>query len=372
MSIRIERITGTPVRVPVSPQLISCPPFEHEPLNRGADGGFTGPFFADVPLLALKVEGGGATPGWCTSMRTVEQDMLAEAAGRLIGKPVNEITPQWALSEHREMRGLQTAAMDFRGRVEGKPLHALLGPLVRDRVAVAQWSGFHTPQGAAAVAQRASDRGIRALKVKANEQTDGSAIARAVVAACGRDFELCIDPNGRWTRQQVFDHARAMGEAGTRMYLEDPAYLSINENVTLFSRVRRETNCHIAKTVIGPDDMATYAGGDAVDVFNLQGIWAQVLTGAAEAHRLGVPFWAGSSIESGLNDMERIHLAATQPAASFPFELAASQVREHNLLTAPIAMENGFAIVPDTPGLGVDVDLDALERYRVGDPIVFA
>ena len=37
----------------------------------------------------------------------------------------------------------------------------------------------------------------------------------------------------------------------------------------------------------------------------------------------------------------------------------------HQLLQEPLKIENGQMIIPNKPGLGADLDLDAVERYRV-------
>jgi len=39
---------------------------------------------------------------------------------------------------------------------------------------------------------------------------------------------------------------------------------------------------------------------------------------------------------------------------------------EHSLLAEPLVVVEGHAKVPEKPGLGVGLDMDAVERYRVG------
>ena len=40
-------------------------------------------------------------------------------------------------------------------------------------------------------------------------------------------------------------------------------------------------------------------------------------------------------------------------------------IYESQLLAEPIEIRGGFQAVPDGPGLGVEIDMDAVERYRV-------
>jgi L-alanine-DL-glutamate epimerase-like enolase superfamily enzyme len=39
---------------------------------------------------------------------------------------------------------------------------------------------------------------------------------------------------------------------------------------------------------------------------------------------------------------------------------------EHSLLAEPLIIKDGLAKVPEKPGLGIALDMDAVERYRVG------
>src|SRR5690606_10290494 len=107
-----------------------------------------------------------------------------------------------------------------------------------------------------------------------------------------------------------------------------------------------------------------------IDALNLVGTWPQLLAASAEAAASGVPYWAGSAVTTGIGDLATLHFALTQEAFSFGAEIAASQVREHDLLASRIPTRAGHAVVPEGPGLGVEIDLEALERYRVGDPVV--
>jgi O-succinylbenzoate synthase len=46
--------------------------------------------------------------------------------------------------------------------------------------------------------------------------------------------------------------------------------------------------------------------------------------------------------------------------------LATASLLERDLLTAPLVPVNGALAIPSGPGLGVEVDMAALERYSIG------
>jgi len=75
--------------------------------------------------------------------------------------------------------------------------------------------------------------------------------------------------------------------------------------------------------------------------------------------------WHGSRVDLGILDMAHIHASAAAPACTLPSDIVGNLLREDDLIVEPIAMEDGQAIVPDRPGLGVELDLAALEKYTV-------
>ena len=59
-----------------------------------------------------------------------------------------------------------------------------------------------------------------------------------------------------------------------------------------------------------------------------------------------------------------LHACAAAPNCTYPSDILSHQ-RVHNLLTRPIEFRDSYATVPDGPGLGVELDEDALRRYAV-------
>jgi len=64
--------------------------------------------------------------------------------------------------------------------------------------------------------------------------------------------------------------------------------------------------------------------------------------------------------------MSSVHAAAAAGCA-LPSDIIGHLLREDDLLVKPIGFAEGALIVPDTSGLGIELDRDALARYRVED-----
>lgn len=366
---RIRRITATPVVVPIPVQRINCPRYAHEPLNRGPTGGWDGPYFGTVPFLVIKVEGDGGPAGFGTTVRNTDAAAFRRITASLLGKPIDAVVPRMELGGDGAYRGIHTAALDWRARCEGVPLHRLFGPQLRPGVTAAEWTAFRTPEGAARFAAQARARGFTCLKLKSSHEQPDEEIAGAVYEAAGPDFRLVIDPNGRWgTVDEALRRARAVAAVAPNVWLEDPVYGEGAMEALI--QIRNLTPLKSIKTVIGGDYVDRFASAGAVDAMNCQGIWPLLLEASAAASRHGIPYWVGSSVESTLADAAIIHFGVTQEMFRFPCEMAGNLVREHGLTRTPIRYQDGMAMVPPGPGLGVEADEDAIERYRVADPVV--
>jgi L-alanine-DL-glutamate epimerase-like enolase superfamily enzyme len=71
-------------------------------------------------------------------------------------------------------------------------------------------------------------------------------------------------------------------------------------------------------------------------------------------------------MDLGIRDMSSVHAAAAA-GCTLPSDIIGAVLREDDLIVEPIHIENGFAHPPTKPGLGVELDLDAVEHYRVTD-----
>ena len=79
-----------------------------------------------------------------------------------------------------------------------------------------------------------------------------------------------------------------------------------------------------------------------------------------------LPFWL-QLVGSGLTAAHSLHFGGVLKQAVWP-AVNCHQLFENDLLTAPITLKNGHAAVPDRPGLGYEVDRDAVNKLRVEKP----
>lgn len=377
MPAKIQSITLIPLRVPIPTERVNCPEFADQMLTRDANNGWGATtFFGDMPFLVVKVEGDDGSIGWSDSRRYGKSESVAvetiEYARQFLGRSFEEFHPAkdhlGLMLPHPEVhfREVLTAALVWSAVAQGIPLYSLFGEKVRDEVRVEYWSGHRTPAGAEALAGEGRARGFAGLKLKAHLNIDVGGVTEAVFRGGGSDFHLNIDPNGRWeTVEASVARARAMLEVSTNVLLEDPIY-----NKAKVAEVRKQTGIPTAVTVNSPESVQEALDLEAADVFNLGGDWVNQIETAAFIEPSGIPYWLASSVETGIGDMACAHLAATLPGCTIGSDLVGNLCREHNLLTEPVHFRKGHIVMSEAPGLGVKVDENAIEHYRIADPVV--
>ena len=78
--------------------------------------------------------------------------------------------------------------------------------------------------------------------------------------------------------------------------------------------------------------------------------------------------YGGDMFETGLAHLAGTHMIAASANISLGCEFyQAKYYLAGDILTEPFPIENGDVIVPDGPGLGVDVDLAAVMAYTIAE-----
>jgi L-alanine-DL-glutamate epimerase-like enolase superfamily enzyme len=90
----------------------------------------------------------------------------------------------------------------------------------------------------------------------------------------------------------------------------------------------------------------------------------QMIQAASER---GVGCVITSTIEAGIGLAAELHLAAASPAVTLECGLATLPLLADDLLTEELPVRDGSLAVPTGPGLGVELDQQALNRYAGRD-----
>lgn len=283
----------------------------------------------------------------------------------------------------RVLSAFDVAALDIQGKLLGRPINDLLGGAVRDAVQFSgylfyKWSGHPgqdddrwgpalDPAGIVGQARKMVDEyGFSALKLKGGVFAPEEEVA--AVKALRAEFPampLRIDPNGAWTVDTSIRVGKELD--GILEYLEDPT-----PGIEGMAAVRSEVGMPLATNmcVVSFADVAPAVAAGAVDVIlSDHHFWgglrrSQSLAGITDTFGLGLSMHSNSHL--GISLAAMVHLAAATPNLDYACDTHWPwKDPEEDVVTAgTFAFDNGAVKVPTAPGLGIELDRDALERLH--------
>lgn len=256
----------------------------------------------------------------------------------------------------------EMAWYDLLGHHLGVPVWHLLGGKRIDRVPIDYWMGRCTPEATAERTRIAVDEGFQGVKMKC---ALGDPIAERVRAVrdVAPDFSVVLDPNERFD-----DPAGARQVSESLEGIDDVLFESPvpQDRLDWYVQLREEIPQKIALHLTSIQQLLPAIKADAADAYNLLGPLKSFVDWATLARQSGCPTWRGTGMDLGVRDMSSVHAAAAAGCV-LPSDIIGHLLREDDLLVKPIGFAEGALIVPDTPGLGIELDRDALARYRVED-----
>ncbi|GAA1604288.1 hypothetical protein GCM10009804_70780 [Kribbella hippodromi] len=261
--------------------------------------------------------------------------------------------------------GLQMALYDLVGHALEVPMWKLLGqPMVRDRVPISWWNTKMPAKLLAAEAEDALREGYRAHKIKARPWFDVREQVAAIAAVTPESYAIDIDWNGMLrTPGEAVPVLRELDrEPRTGLYESPVKQTDIAGMAEVRSQVARPVVEHYIATRFPDWIRADGVDGFVVCLAGPPGIIAQGLQCAVFNKEFFLQI-----VGTGLTTAYTIHLGAVLTHARMP-SVTCLNVYADDLLVHPLAISDGFAEVPTAPGLGIEVDLDAIERYRMDAP----
>ena len=300
--------------------------------------------------LACGVVGFGETMPYYT-WRSVSDAAVASVTGK------NAAERMW---DDGLGAGLQMALFDAVGRATGVPCHRLLGNRHRDRAFVSWWAIDMPAADWLAECRDAIAQGYTSFKTKARPWYDPVEQCTALAAELPPWFQLDLDFNAMLVN--TAQATRVLAE------LERFAHIAIfespipQEDVQGNRFLRSQTRVPIAMHY-GSPPIFTALKEDVCDGFVIGGGASAVLRQAAVAAAADKVFWL-QLVGTGITATWAVHLAAVLSHARWP-AVNCHQLFEHALIRPAMTVGNGLAAVPDAPGLGVELDAEAIDRFRV-------
>ena len=380
----VHEVIVTPVAFPDPPLLNSAGVHQPWALRaivqvRCADGLVgLGETYGDAPHLRLLSQAAAALIGLDIFDLAGLSRRIAAAIGTTDAPDRHGLTGHSTAAKTlaRVVSPFEVALLDLQGRAIGRPVHDLLGGKVRDRVPFSaylfykwdgpdEWGPALDPDGIVAQARRMIDRyGFESIKLKGGVFPPAEEIA--AIRALREAFPgvpLRLDPNAAWTPETSIRVAEETD--GLLEYLEDPTGgLAGIAEVASRSPMPLATNM----CVVAFADLPEAVRRDSVQVVLADHHYWGGLRASAELAAICRTWGIGISMHSnthlGISLAAMVHLAASTPLLTYAVDTHTPWASGVDVVADPLVITGGAARVPDTPGLGVTLDPDALARLH--------
>lgn len=348
------------------------------------------------------ISGVGEVPGGESGARALEaaREVVVDSdpfARRATAASLETLAHRHDWNHATRMRvssAVDVALHDIVGKATGRPVVDLLGGAVRERVDFAAYLFFkeegaggplgfdtdpqatgwpaarqvraHTPQEIVAQAQAmCREFGFRSIKLKGGAFPPDREVdaIRALRDAFGPDVPLRLDPNAIWSLETA---ERAGGELVDLLeYYEDPvrgqeamAELAHRVDLPLATNMCTIAFEHLPESV--------RLGSERIILVDHHA-WGGLLP-AMELDRICRTFGRELSMHSnshlGISLAAMTHLAAASPALAYAVDTHYPWQREEVISAGRFVFEEGSLPVSREPGLGVELDRDALARLH--------
>lgn len=274
---------------------------------------------------------------------------------------------------------LDMACYDIAGKAANVPVYQLLGGQFRDRVEVAHSLGIMPVEKCVDEAVAAVEEGALTIKCKTGLDPERDVqVVKQLRERLGDSIKIRVDGNegykNAWEaikvtrRQEEFDillceqplmGTRQLAFVAGRIdspVMADESAWTVHDILELHEQQAAACiSCYVTK----PGGL--YRAKQQADIAAVLGMYCDI----------------GGSIESGIGNAANLHLGAATKIATLPSVTPVCKPEGSkgpsvagiyyldDLVTEPFKFENGSVLVPEGPGLGIEVDMDKINKYAV-------
>ena len=268
--------------------------------------------------------------------------------------------------------GIDIALWDIKGKALGQPIWKLLGGGFHERIrcyASSLWGP--TPEATRDLAARYRDQGFTAVKfgwdpMGQNEATD-IALVREARRGLGDNVDLCIDAGLVWDAKIAIQRARSFAEYNP-FWLEEPLR---PDDYDGYRKLSEATHLRIAagEEESGRQSFLDLMDRGKIDVVQIDltrcGGFTEAVKIAALAWDRGLPV-ANHGFTTYINVTAALHWLNSIPNALICEFVAEEETNLREFLTRQkLRAFDGYLNIPNEPGLGIDLDEEAVRKYQV-------
>ena len=278
---------------------------------------------------------------------------------------------------------MEAAFWDIQGKVQGKPVWALLGGQESGRAQVYASTGeVHPPEQRAEEVLKLRDMGFKSVKLRVHSASLAEDVAQveAVRKAVGDSMEIGVDANQGWpvsllekapiwTLERAADFAHACAEMGIA-WLEEPLDMHAYDQL---AELRRRSTVPIAGAELngGWHEFKVMLEKGSLDIYQPDATMGGGIGDAIKVRdacrEQGLVF-TPHTWTNGIGLLVNLHVYASgsrDHPIEYPFEPPGWMPEARDgILAEPILIDaEGSIAVPEEPGLGIQLDENRLTRH---------
>jgi muconate cycloisomerase len=320
-----------------------------------------------MPIQIIKLHTDEGLVGLGEAYRGLPEWAIERSASMLIGKDLFEMNLQKPittmaadLSDIGVDAPFNIALYNLVGKALKVPVYRLLGGAYRTDVPVSAWSPYLPPERTAAIAEKARDMGYTSFKIKGRPRTVVEVVD--AISKVDPDMDIVIDPMHAFKYLSTAVKLARRLERYNIICIEDPIP---KDNLNLYRILREKTDIPIAIHARNNTELIQAIKHDACDIINtVSGNMHDFMKSAGTAELAGIPVWHGSGADLGILNMSYVHVCAVTRNCILPNDISGEFCRVDDMIVDPIEIKNSFANVPNKPGLGVELDEEAIKKYK--------
>ena len=265
---------------------------------------------------------------------------------------------------------VEMALFDIVGKALGIPIYVLLGGKVRDKTTLSYSIANQDIQKDLDEIKWLLDQGIFVFKIKTGVLAFKPEIERveAIRRFLPVHADMRIDFNQGLKRELAIKTCRAL-ETFEPTFMEQPVKGS---DIDMMARITAAIDTPIMadESVFSMQNAINVVKMGAADIASIKlmkpGGILRSRKVAAVFESAGVPCYAGAMWESGIGIAASLHFMAATPNVRYGSDFYIPNfLLLDDLIEEPLRMSDGHIYVPEKPGLGVELDWKAVEKYRV-------
>lgn len=260
------------------------------------------------------------------------------------------------------LAALDIALHDLAAKAAGVPVWKLLGAARAEPVICNATLPAANPAELHAIAERWAADGFRTFKLKVGLAGDVAQVA-VVRELLGPDATLRLDANGAWSTDEAVDRLRALARSTIEL-VEEPV-----SGLEQMAALRRKTRIPLAADE-SVNNVRDARRAIELEACSLATVKLAKVGGISAAIEIAeeLPVYLSSALEGPVGIAAAAHTAQALPerpvASGLAHGLATQRLFSATVGAGPV-LEGDRLVVPDAPGLGVEIDEAALADRRL-------